>query len=188
MFGYASEGVAAPLVRELGEGPTALGVLLAANPLGVTIGGLAIARLVAPDRRERLVVPLVVLSLAGLLAAGLVGRWDAPGLGTFAAVVALLFVSGLAASWFIPLNVSFVQAVPSAFRGRAFGVAVSGLYGVQGLGMLGAGLLAEGIAPTGVVAVSGGLGLLAVAPCLVAYRRTQGHVATEGPAAGPSTS
>jgi MFS family permease len=188
LFGYASEGVAAPLVRELGEGPTALGVLLAANPLGVTIGGLAIARLVAPDRRERLVVPLVVLSLAGLLAAGLVGRWDVPGLGTFAAVVALLFVSGLAASWFIPLNVSFVQAVPSAFRGRAFGVAVSGLYGVQGLGMLGAGLLAEGIAPTGVVAVSGGLGLLAVAPCLVAYRRTQGHVATEGPAAGPSTS
>ena len=193
LFGYASEGVAAPLVYELGEGTTALGVLLAANPLGVTIGGLVIARLVAPGRRERLVVPLVVLSLAAVLAAGLVGQYGAPGLGTFAVVVALLFVSGLGASWLIPLNVAFVQAVPSAFRGRAFGVAVSGLYGVQGIGMLAAGLLAEGFAPAEVVAVAGGLGLVAVAPCLVGYRRTQGHrlqghMAVDDPAAGPSTS
>jgi MFS family permease len=193
LFGYASEGVAAPLVHELGEGTTALGALLAANPLGVTIGGLVIARLVAPGRRERLVVPLVVLSLAAVLAAGLVGRYGPPGIGTFALVVALLFVSGLGASWLIPLNVSFVQAVPSAFRGRAFGVAVSGLYGVQGIGMLAAGLLAEGFAPTEVVAVSGGLGLIVVAPALVAYRRTQGHrsqdhMAGDDPAAGPSTS
>jgi MFS family permease len=115
------------------------------------------------------------------------------GTGTFALVVVLLFVSGLGASWSIPLNVSFVQAVPSAFRGRAFGVAVSGLYGAQGIGMLVAGLLAEGLAPTEVVAVFGGLGLLAVVPCLVAYRRTQGHrsqdhMAGDAPAAGPSTS
>ena len=55
-------------------------------------------------------------------------------------MVALLFVSGLGASWLIPLNVSFVQAVPAAYRGRAFGVAVSGLYGVQALGALAAGL------------------------------------------------
>ncbi|MGZ4549288.1 MAG: MFS transporter [Blastococcus sp.] len=188
LFGLASEGVAAPLVKELGEGTTALGVLLAANPLGLTIGGLVIARLVAPARRERLVVPLVVLSLAAVLAAGLVGVYGPHGTGTFALVLALLFVSGLGASWSIPLNVSFVQAVPTAFRGRAFGVAVSGLYGAQGVGMLAAGLLAEWFEPTGVVAVSGGLGLIAVVPCLVLYRRTQGHVAVSDPAAGPSTS
>ena len=45
-----------------------------------------------------------------------------------------MFLSGLASAWVIPLNVSFVQAVPSAYRGQAFGVAVSGLYGVQGIG------------------------------------------------------
>jgi hypothetical protein len=39
-----------------------------------------------------------------------------------------------------------------------------------------------------VLAVSGALGLLAVAPCLVAYRRTQGHVAGDTAPAGPSTS
>jgi len=64
-----------------------------------------------------------------------------------------------------------VQAVPSAYRGRAFGVAVSGLYGVQAIGALGAGLGAEGVPAGAVLAVSGGLGLLAVAPALVAYRR-----------------
>ena len=69
-----------------------------------------------------------------------------PGALTFAVLVGLLFVSGLGSSWVIPLNVSFVQAVPSAYRGRAFGVAVSGLYGVQGIGALAAGLAAEGVA------------------------------------------
>jgi MFS family permease len=186
LFAYASEGVAAPLVEELGSGTTAIGILLAANPLGVTIGGLVVARLVAPDRRERLVVPLVILSLAPILAAGLVAVFAEPGVFAFGLVVGLLFVSGLGASWLIPLNVSFVQAVPQAYRGRAFGVAVSGLYGVQAIGALLAGLGAEGVSASGVLALSGGLGLIAVAPALLAYRRTQGHVAAGGATEGPS--
>ena len=186
MFAYASEGVAAPLVEELGQGTTAIGVLLAANPLGVTIGGLVVARLVPPDRRERLVVPLVVLSLVPVLAGGLVAVLAGPGTLPFALVVALLFVSGLGAAWLIPMNVSFVRAVPSAFRGRAFGVAVSGLYGVQGIGALLAGFGAEGVSASAVLALSGGVGLLAVAPALLAYRRTQGHVAAGGAPEGPS--
>jgi MFS family permease len=188
LFAYASEGVAAPLVEELGHRTTAIGVLLAANPLGVTLGGLVVARLVAPDRRERLVTPLVVLSLAPILAAGLVAVLAEPSELAFALVVGLLFVSGLGASWLIPLNVSFVQAVPGAYRGRAFGVAVSGLYGVQAIGALLAGLGAEGLSASGVLALSGGVGLLAVAPALVAYRRTQGHIAVDAAAEGPSES
>jgi MFS family permease len=188
LFAYASEGVAAPLVEVHGHRTTAIGVLLAANPLGVTIGGLVVARLVAPDRRERLVTPLVVLSLAPILAAGLVAVLAEPSELAFALVVGLLFVSGLGASWLIPLNVSFVQAVPGAYRGRAFGVAVSGLYGVQAIGALLAGLGAEGLSASGVLALSGGVGLLAVAPALVAYRRTQGHIAVDAAAEGPSES
>ena len=34
MFAFASEGVAAPLADELGQATTAVGLLLAANPLG----------------------------------------------------------------------------------------------------------------------------------------------------------
>jgi MFS family permease len=187
MFAYASEGVAAPLVEELGHGTTwSIGALLAANPLGVTIGGLVIARLVAPDRRERLVVPLVVLSLAPVLAAGVVAVVAGPGTLPFVLVLGLLFVSGLGASWLIPLNVAFVRAVPSAYRGRAFGVAVSGLYGVQAVGALGAGLGAEGVSASAVLALSGGLGLIAVGPALLAYRRTQGSVAADADGEGPS--
>jgi MFS family permease len=188
LFAYSWEGIATPLTDELGKGATALGILLAANPLGVTIGGLVLARLVPPARREGLVTPLVAVSLVPLVIGGLVAFLAGPGTLPFAVVVGLMFVSGLGASWLIPLNVSFVQAVPSAFRGRAFGVAVSGLYGVQGIGALGAGLLAEGFRPSAVVAVCGGVGLLAVVVPLVAFRRTQGHMATTDPAAGPSTS
>jgi MFS family permease len=186
MFAYASEGVAAPLAAELGQATTAVGLLLAANPLGATIGGLVIVRLIPPDRRERLVPPLVMLTLAPVLVAGLVAMFAGPGGIAFAAVIGLQFLSGLASAWVIPLNVSFVQAVPSAFRGRAFGVAVSGLYGVQGIGALAAGLAAEGVAPSGVVALSGGLGLIAVVPAVVAFRRTQGHMAATASPGGPS--
>jgi hypothetical protein len=129
---------------------------------------------------------LVALSLAPILLAGLVTVWSGPGSGAYAAVVALMFVAGLGAAWSIPLNVAFVQTVPSAYRGRAFGVAVSGLYGVQGIGVLGAGALAEGLTAGTVMALIGALGLLAVVPPLVGYLRTQGHVATAAPAAGPS--
>jgi MFS family permease len=186
MFTTASEGVAAPLVEELGNRATAIGILLAAHPLGVTVGGLVVARLVPPDRREGWVAPLVVLSLAPVLAAGLVALLAAPGELAFALVVGLLFLSGIGASWLIPLNVSFVQAVPAAFRGRAFGVAVSGIYGVQAVGAFAAGLGAERASAGAVVAVAGALGLLLVAPMLVAFRRTRGHMADAGAAEGPS--
>jgi MFS family permease len=174
-FVYASEGIAAPLADELGGGATALGVLLAANPLGLTLGGLVIARLVPPARREGLVVPLVALSLAPVLVGGLVAAVAGSGAVGFWLLVALLFVSGLGSAWTIPLNVAFVQAVPSAYRGRAFGVAASGLAGAQGIGALLAGLAAEALDPTVVVALSGALGMIAVAPALMAYRRTRGQ-------------
>jgi MFS family permease len=187
-FAYAPEGIAAPLVAELGQGATAVGILLAANPLGVTVGGLVLARLISPQRRERLVPALMTVTLAAVLLAGLVAAFADPGGTSFGVVVALLFVSGLGASWQISLNVAFVQAVPSSYRGRAFGVAVSGLYGVQGIGAVAAGLAAEKLLPSGVVVLCGAVGLAAVVLPLLAYVRTQGHVAGDRPAAGPSVS
>jgi MFS family permease len=186
LFLYASEGIATPLVEELGQRTTAVGLLLAANPLGVTLGGLVLARLVRPDRRDRLVPFLVVLSFVPVIVAGLVAALLPAGTTPFALVVLLMFVSGLGAAWLIPLNVAFVQAVPSSFRGRAFGVAVTGLYGMQGLGVLAAGLAAEGLAPSGVVAVFGAVGLAAIALPLIAFMRTQGHMAADAPTEGPS--
>ncbi|MGY1815846.1 MFS transporter [Blastococcus sp. SYSU D00820] len=178
LFGNAAEGIATPLVFELGEGAAQAGLLLGAAPLGSTIGGLVLARFVAPDRRERLVPALVMLSLAPVLLAGLVVTLGGPGRGAYALVVALMFVAGLGGAWVIPLNVSFVQAVPPAYRGRAFGVAVSGLYGVQGVGALAAGLAAEGLSAGAVVALAGGLGMVAVVAPLLSYVRTQDSAAS----------
>jgi MFS family permease len=186
LFANAAEGIAAPLTDDLGGGAAQLGVLLAANPLGVTIGGLVVARLLGTARSERLMPLLVVLSLAPVLLAGLVALAAGPGRAAYVLVVGLLFVAGLGASWTIPLNVAFVQAVPPAVRGRAFGVAVSGLYGVQGLGALGAGLAAEEVPAAAVVAVAGAIGLAAVVPCLLALARTRPGVAREHRTAGPS--
>ncbi|MBB3082675.1 MFS transporter [Geodermatophilus sabuli] len=188
LFANAPEGIVAPFVDGLGEGATQVGLLLAANPLGVTIGGLLVARTITQDRRERLVPALVLLSLVPVVAAGLVAAWAGPGRGVYAVVVALTFVAGLGAAWVIPLNVAFVQAVPAAYRGRAFGVAASGLYGVQGLGVLVAGLAAEGLPAAGVWALLGAVGVVAVVPPLLAYRRTQGHVAAGAGPAGRSVS
>lgn len=186
LFGNAWEGVAAPLAAELERGAASVGVLLAATPAGVIVGGLLLGRFVPAAQRERLTVPLMLLSLAPLLAGGLMVAFTDADASSFGTLLALLFLSGLGATWFIPLNIAFVQATPPAYRGRAFGVAVSGLYGVQGLGALAAGLAAEGVAPSGVMALCGGIGMIAVAPALVAYRRTQhlgsGAVEVEGAA------
>jgi MFS family permease len=186
MFTFAPEGLAVPFARQLGQGATGVGVLLAANPLGVTVGAVIVGRVMSAERRERLMAPLVALSLLPLVAAGLVATSAGPGTAGFVAVLVLMFASGFGAAWAIPLNVSFVQAVPAAFRGRAFGVATTGLYGVQGLGIFAAGALAEAVSPGSVVAAAGALGMAAVVVPLLAFYRTGGSVAGGCPAAGPS--
>lgn len=154
LFVTAPEGVAAPFVAEFGYGSVGVGLLLAANPVGLVIGGVVVGRLCPPALRERLTYPLAVFSVVPLILAGLVDN--------FVLVLVLFALSGFGASYLIPLNVSFVRAVPPAFRGRAFGAAVSGLYACQGLAILVSGAAAERISASAVVTWSGILGLLAL--------------------------
>lgn len=154
LFVTASEGVAAPFVADFGYGAVGVGIFLAANPVGLIIGGVVVGRLCPPDLRERLTYPLALFSMLPLIVAGLVDN--------FVVVIVMFVLSGFGASYLIPLNVSFVRAVPPAYRGRAFGVAVSGLYACQGIAIVAAGSAAEQISATAVVAWSGLLGLLAL--------------------------
>ena len=190
LFGNAPEGIAAPLAIELAGSTSATGLLLAATPAGTVLGGLVVGRLCPPALRNRLLAPLAVLWMVSVLLAGLVPSWLDDGPAALALVLALFFVAGIGAAFTIPLNVAFVQAVPSAYRGRAFGVAVAGLSGVQGLGVLLAGLGAERFAPGVVVALAGGIGLAAVVVPLSALRRLrpgdEAHVASGSAAGGPS--
>ena len=196
LFVNAPEGIATPLALQLQGTTAATGVLLAAGPAGTVLGGVVVGRFCPPHVRERLLAPLVALSLGGVLLAGLVPVWLGTGAGALGLVLALLFLAGIGGACSIPLNVAFVQAVPSAYRGRAFGVAAAGLAGVQGLGAVLAGLGAEALRPSTVVALSGGIGLVAVVVPLLGLRRTRprsdggdtAHVAPAPDPGGPSTS
>lgn len=153
-FTYAAEGLMAPLAVEYGGGPVTVGLLLASAPLGMALGGVALTRLCPPAARPHLIVPLAVLS-----GAALVGVWAGPPLWL---VMAAFVVAGFGSAFAIPLNALFGRAVPADHRGRAFGVAITGLSGLQGLAMLVAGLAADHVDTTTVVGVSGLLGVAAI--------------------------
>lgn len=164
-FVVTIEGLAAPYAAALGGGPVAVGLLLAANPLGAALGIVVLTRLVPPERRARLLGPLAIASCVPLIASAL----DPP----LAAVVALWVVSGLACAYQVPANAAFVAAVPDAHRGQAFGLAVTALRVTQGLGVLLAGVLAELTDPATAVAVAGVVGVLVAAGCALAWSRAR---------------
>ncbi|MPQ97369.1 MFS transporter [Modestobacter sp. I12A-02628] len=186
LFLDAPTGLASGLSDEFGGGSRTASVLVAASSAGTVVGGVLVGRFCSARRREALLVPLVLLSLTSVLLAGLAPRVLPDGRPTVVAVTALFVLAGIGGSWTIPLNVAFVQAVPDEFRGRAFGVAVAGLSGSQGLGIVLAGLAAEAALPSTVVAGCGALGLLAVLAPLVALVRTRPRAGAEPAATGPS--
>jgi MFS family permease len=153
-FTYAPEGLAAPYARGLGGGPTAVGVFLAAAPVGVIAGSLVLTRLCTPAVRVRLLVPFALLSCLALVPVLL--------LHSLPLTVVLLAVAGFGSSFAIVLNAMFVRAVPRAYRGRAIGVAVAGAYTAQGTATIVAGALAERLSLPTVVGLSGAAGTLCV--------------------------
>jgi MFS family permease len=159
-FYVVPEGLAAPY----GEGSaTAIGLLLAAQPAGAVVGGLVLSRMVPPTTRLEIMGGLAVLSCAPLLAFAVT-----PPLPV---AVALLIASGVGSTYNLPANAAFMQALPADRRGQAFGLVSAGLVAGQGLSIAVAGAAAEVISPGMVIAVAGGLGLLAALSLSGAGRR-----------------
>ncbi|TCO54944.1 MFS transporter [Actinocrispum wychmicini] len=149
-FYIAGEAVVAPYAAGIGGGAVAVGLLLAAYSVGNVVGVAVVARLV-PERRRSSLVPLAILSCAPLTVC-----LAHPGL----AVTMLLFAcSGAAGAYNLTASTLFVQSVPDAQRGRTFGIAVTALRVSQGIGVVGAGIAAEYVAPHIVVAFAGLLGM-----------------------------
>ena len=147
------EGLAAPYAAQLDGGPAVVGVLMAADPAGSVLGAWLITRLVPVRLRPRLVGGCAVaggLVLGGCLAGpGLLGS------------VLLWGLSGLFSSaCLVQAQASFVRATPDELRGRAIGVAASGLIAAQGVAILGAGVLAEWLGARITVGVTGLAGAL----------------------------
>ncbi len=161
-FYITVEGLAAPYAAAVGGGPLAVGLLLAANPAGQTVGMLLLPRF-APQRRLALMGPLAVAACLPLIVC--IAR---PGLW---ATVGLWAVSGLCSSYQLAANASFVQNVPDAQRGQAFGLARTALIVSQGVGVLAAGTAADSWHPATVVAVAGTLGAVVAIGAALGYRR-----------------
>lgn len=134
----APEGLAVAVADDLGHGAVAAGWLTASIPLGFLIGSAFVLRLPASDR-ERLMVPMAAWSAGLLLLTPLVDQ--------IVAVTLLWVAAGAGSALQLVAGAAFMQAAPSDFRARAYGVAGTTLMGVQGLSLLLSGLGGELLGP-----------------------------------------
>jgi MFS family permease len=158
------EALAAPYADQLGAGPAVVGLLMAADPLGSVLGAWLFVRFVPADTRARLVGVTAVA--AGIPPAFCILRPGVP-------LTLLLFaVSGmLSTAYLLQTQASFVRATPDGGRGRAIGVAASGIIAAQGAAVLIGGLLADLWDPATAVAAAGVLGAVLSAVGAVAWHR-----------------
>lgn len=152
-FAVLPEGLAAGWSHELHGSSVTQGLIMAAGPVGVAVGGVVIGRLTPPRQRRRLIRPLAML-----VPLSLVGALASPPLPV---VLTLTALTGFAMSVILPANGLFVQVLPQGYRARAFGVMQGGLQLVQGACMLLGGLVASSLG------VSRTIGLWALAGVVV---------------------
>lgn len=154
-FAIVPEGLAVTYAKRLGYGPIATGILTAASPAGLVVGAVLVARVLGPRARLRLLRPLAAASFVPLTLTLLRPvAWFA---------VLLWALSGAGLAYQVPANATFMTAVPPEARGRAFGLAQTGIQALQGLSIAAAGALALVLPVHQVIAVFGAAGLVAVA-------------------------
>ncbi len=162
----APEGLAVAISDDAGGGALTAGLLTAAVPAGFLLGSFLLVR-VPSERRERLFVPLTLVSIVPLLLTPLID--------SLLVLAAVWVVAGAGNALQLIANASYVQAVPPHLRGRAYGIAGTALAAIQGIVLLLAGALAEVTDPRVPVAVAAALGL-AVLPAV----RRAGRLAPAG--------
>ena len=154
-FVIAFEALGAPLARASGSASWAVGILLAAQPLGTVTGALFAARIREPHR-EVAMRWLGVLSILPLVF----------GLARPSLPLLLLIgvLSGIGMSFNVLAMTLFVSRVVPSVRGRVLGFVGSGLFVTQGMGVLLAGAVAAVVdarVAVGLLGVTGTLIVLA---------------------------
>jgi MFS family permease len=146
------EGIAAPYGDALGTGPTGVGLLMMADPLGSAVGAWLLARsgLVASWRSMVLLaalagVPLIACAVGPMLALSML-LWAATG--------------ALSTAYLIQAQALLVELVPDRRRGRVMGRLATGLYTSQGLAVVLGGGLSELTGPFRAVGAAGLLGVV----------------------------
>jgi len=168
-FYYAPEGVVTPLSHDLGGGAAVVGVILAAEALGNTVGAIVLSRFVVPPVRLRAMGPLAI-GACGVL----VVFFGRPGL---AVTLLILFVSGLCSAYQLAANAAFVSAAPAKQRSQAFGLAQGGMSLGQGVVMILAGAAADHMSPDVVIGICGAVGAMVAAALAAAWARERRQLA-----------
>jgi MFS family permease len=154
-FYIVPEGLAAPYAHSLHGSTLTVGLLMAAMPSGMVVGAFLLGRIATPSTRMRMMGWLAILSCIPLIGSA----WSPP----LWAVLLLWALAGAGGAYQLAAAAAFVQALQPATRARAFGLAQSGLYAVQGLGILVGGAVAEAIGAPLTVGLAGLVGLTAAA-------------------------
>lgn len=168
-FWVVPEGLAAPYASAHGSGALAVGMLLAANPVGNLVGTVLLTRWVRPASRARLLGWLAVASGVPLLAC-------ITGPPVWLAFV-LWAASGVFSSYLVIVIAEFVVSVPATVRGQSIGLAGSSLLAAQGIGLLIGGAMAGQLSTDLAIGIAGVAGSVAAAALAVARHRRAGELA-----------
>ncbi|HEX6520345.1 MAG TPA: MFS transporter [Streptosporangiaceae bacterium] len=167
-FYIVTEGLAAPYARAIGGDAITVGLLMASVPTGTALGAMLIGRLARPSTQLWTMGWLAVLSCAPLVAS----IWNPP----LWAVLPLWVLAGVGGSFQIVAIPAFALALTPETRGRAFGVAQSGLYAVQGIGILAGGAVASVLGAPAAVGLSGVAGVLVALSLAISWTRLRRQV------------
>lgn len=141
-------------------GPTGAGYLFAVTAAGMLLGDVLMGRVIAPERRDRLIEPMRLL-----LAVPYLGFLLSPSLPV---AMVLGFVASVGYSASLPLQERLVIATDAAHRGQVFGLYSTGLMVGQAVGAAIGGAVATVLAPAHAILV------LAVASVAVTLTLTPG--------------
>lgn len=160
------EGLAVPLAASL-NAVWAVGLILAIEPAANVLGVALLFRIVRdPAKRERLIGPLAILSLAPLIMFAFNPNltWT----------ITLLVIAGMGGAYHTPARSAWMRLLPDQYRGRAYGIGRAALRSSQGGGMALAGVVAHSIGSiTATIAGAGGIGLLLATQATFAWRRAR---------------
>ena len=173
-FSIVPEGLAAPYARSLHGSALTVGLLMAAVPLGTVIGAFLLGRIAPPSARMRMMGWLAVLSCAPLVGSA----WNPP----LWAVLTLWVLAGAGGAYQLAAAAAFVQALRPETRARAFGVAQSGLYAVQGLGIVAGGAMAQVTGAPLAVGLAGLAGLTAATMLAMSWTHLRTRLVQAQPA------
>jgi len=158
------EGIAAPYVAASGGGPSAIGLLLAADPIGSVIATFIYTRWVPARLRPKLIGPLSALCAIPLIACFLVP-------GPVTSIVLFIVSGGFGTVCLLQATASLTLAVPDEQRAQVMGLSNTGLTTMMGISPLIGGVLADQLSPHATVGIFGVAGIILTLPMALLWAR-----------------